>query len=81
MNHFIFLQEWNNSAIAILMAMFLIPVLIAYLLVSAILKTIPQVQVYFTEIKTNRLWLYWLIQLGIFLALLGMLIAVACFWN
>lgn len=81
MNHIIFLQEWNNSAGTILMVMFLIPVLIVYLLVSAILKTIPQVQIYFGKIKKNSLWLYWIIQLGIFLALLGMLIAIAYFWN
>jgi hypothetical protein len=81
LNHFILLEEWNNSAIAILMVVFLIPVLIAYLLVSAILKTIPQVQLYFGKIKKYRLWLYWVIQSGIFLALLGILIVVAYFWK
>jgi len=81
LNHFIFLQEWNNSAIAILMAMFLIPVLIVYLMITAILKTIPQVQVYFGEVKKNRQWLYWIIQLGIFMALLGIMIAIAYLWK
>jgi hypothetical protein len=71
--HFILLEEWNNSAVAVVFAIVLIPALIISLILNAILKTIPPAQQFIAAKKKGNIFVYALLQLLIFLLSIGIL--------
>jgi hypothetical protein len=71
--HFILLEEWNNSAVAVLFALVLIPAVIIWLILNAILKTIPAAAQFIAAKKKDQIFVFALLQLFIFSASLAIL--------
>lgn len=65
--NFIFLEEWNSSAVAVILALFLVPVLLIYFLFTGILKSIPKTNAYLKKQKATNKLLYYLQLVMLFL--------------
>lgn len=54
----VFLSEWNNGAVAIILVLFLIPVTIVFLLLLLLIRLFPKINLYIRDCKKQQPLLY-----------------------
>jgi hypothetical protein len=60
-------MEWNDSAIALIFAIFLIPVILVYFFLRKIIKTFPRLKTFIQKQKEERLLIYIGIEIVLFI--------------
>jgi hypothetical protein len=63
----IFLEEWNNSAIAFIIAIFLVASFLIFLIMYGILKFIPETNIFLKRLKANSIFLFYAFHIFLFL--------------
>jgi hypothetical protein len=63
----IFLEEWNNSAVALLIAIFLVATFMMFLIIYGILKFIPETNIFLKRLKAKSLFVFYAFHIFLFL--------------
>jgi succinate dehydrogenase/fumarate reductase cytochrome b subunit len=77
----IFLSEWNDSAVALLLFLFLIPVTLVFFLLLFFIRLSSTAEVYLTQSKKEKPIVYSLIMLLIFAVAFFITLGIATFFN
>jgi hypothetical protein len=72
-------MEWNDSALAVIFALFLIPVVGIYFILRWIITRLTPVNSHIVEIKKSRMILYAIIQIGLVILSVGLATALIGF--
>jgi|GEM_PF-4819163 len=77
----VFLSEWNNDAVAIILVLFLIPVTIVFLLLLLLTRLFPKINLYIRESKKRQPLLYCAILLLLYIIAFFITVGLGSLFN